>query len=49
MKRYYYKGKEISKFHADMIFIGAIAGLFASAIGVYACLWCVLAIGNLIG
>lgn len=43
MKRYYYKGKEISEFKANLLCIGAGLGLLAAGAGcylfMYLCLW----------
>lgn len=48
MKRYYYNGKEISKFHANVIFVGAILSMIIGAVSIYACMWGMLAIGNIL-
>ena len=49
MKRYYYNGKEISKRKADLIFVGALAGMIAAAFGTWACMCCLITIGSIIG
>ena len=48
MKRYYYKGKEISEFKANLIFVGSIAGLFATAAIIFLGMQILLYIGTIL-
>lgn len=48
MKKYYYKGKEISKKKANIMVIGAILGMCGGALGLYFLMTCLTMIGHII-
>ena len=49
MKRYYYKGKEISEFKANLLCIGAGVGLVLGALGLFGLMNMFLFIGAIYG
>lgn len=49
MKRYYYKGKEISEFKANLLCIGAGAGIVLAGLGLFGLMNMYLFIGAIFG
>ncbi len=49
MKRYYYKGKEISEFKANLICIKAVVEVVAAGVGIFGLMNMYLLIGAIYG